>query len=136
MWYQESDPGPSECGEWGKGEVSRYPRVLGQKILQDDLKDGRRPSLSVETPDMFPCTHGRRAFFRKEQVSQDGKYCASLIQFQDYSARQAKLLGLCNFRRFRFEHVLHRKGAEEMATQDHGHSVPDFGGLGEFRSGI
>ena len=25
----------------------------------------------------------------QEQVSQDGKYCASLIQFQDYSARQA-----------------------------------------------
>eukprot|EP00435_Cladocopium_sp_Y103_P061146 s257_g22.t1 len=64
---------------------SKYCRRCG-KMLQEDLKDGR-PSLSVGTS-RRSVVEWQKSSFRKEQVSQDGKYCASLIQFQDYSARQ------------------------------------------------
>ena len=36
---------------------------------------------------MSPCSASKKR--KQESVSQDAKYCASLIQFQDYAARQA-----------------------------------------------
>ena len=94
-WYALSaaQQGVGVCFEIASAELSRTAthkgvQGVGAATVQTPANDNCPKCSNRYMSDSKFCRRCGTKRPVQEQVSQDGKYCASLIQFQDYSARQ------------------------------------------------